>query len=261
MISKNTIKHIHSLTIKKFRDAEGSFIAEGPKVVGDLLPLMDCKELFLTDQGFERFNAAKLLDGMAESSVHRITQAELERLSTLKAPREALGVFRTPQRQTDTKELAAIASKELCLALDGVQDPGNLGTIIRIADWFGIEHILASTTSADAFAPKVVQATMGAIGRVKMHYVDLESMLSKMDPDIPLYGTFLDGNNIYAKDLCPNGIVVMGNEGNGISAGVSALINRRLFVPNYPSERNTSESLNVAVATAIICAEFRRRSL
>jgi len=146
----------------------------------------------------------------------------------------------------------------LCLALDEVQDPGNLGTIIRIADWFGIEHIFCSQGTADVYNPKVVQATMGALARVHVHYVNLSELIDSL-PDIPVYGTFLDGTNIYEQELSQTGIIVMGNEGNGISPEVRKVINRRLYIPNYPANRPTSESLNVAVATAITCAEFRRR--
>ena len=151
-------------------------------------------------------------------------------------------------------------TQELMLALDGVQDPGNLGTICRIADWFGIENIICSQDTADIFNPKAIQATMGAISRVHVHYTDLQKYLrNASDADIPVYGTFLDGDNIYEHRLSPHGIIVMGNEGKGISAGIAQNISRRLLIPNYPPERITTESLNVAVATAITCAEFRRR--
>jgi TrmH family RNA methyltransferase len=147
----------------------------------------------------------------------------------------------------------------LCLALDNVQDPGNLGTIIRIADWFGIKNIFCSIGTADAYNPKTVQATMGAIGRVRVHYLDLPRYIASLNGKAPIYGTFLDGENIYKKELRNKGIIIMGNEGNGISNECSALVNERLFIPNYPAGCETSESLNVSVATAIICSEFRRR--
>jgi TrmH family RNA methyltransferase len=147
----------------------------------------------------------------------------------------------------------------LCLALDNVQDPGNMGTIVRIADWFGIENIFCSVGTADIYNPKTIQATMGAIGRIKVHYVNLPEFLESIKEKAPLYGTFLDGENIYSKELKGNGLIIMGNEGNGISKECSRNITERLFIPNYPSGRETSESLNVSVATAIICSEFRRR--
>ena len=150
--------------------------------------------------------------------------------------------------------------QELCLALDDIQDPGNLGTIIRIADWFGIKNIFCSHGTADAFSPKTVQATMGALARVKIHYCDIKALISGLD-DVPVFGTFLDGNNIYESELSANGLIVMGNEGNGISKEVSALINKRILIPNYPQGNETTDSLNVAIATAIVCSEFRRRQL
>ena len=149
-----------------------------------------------------------------------------------------------------------MAAKELTLALDGVQDPGNLGTIVRLADWFGIRHIFCSFDSADIYNPKSTQATMGALARVDVHYVDLPLALRSVEA--PVYGTFLDGQDIYTQDLSAHGVIVMGNEGRGISKAVAELVSHRLFVPPYPAQRPTVESLNVAIATAIVCAEFRR---
>jgi TrmH family RNA methyltransferase len=152
--------------------------------------------------------------------------------------------------------------QKLILALDGVQDPGNLGTICRLADWFGIEDIICSTETADIFNPKAIQATMGAIARVRIHYTNLTEFLTEVaSQDTRIYGTFLDGKNIYERELTPHGIIVMGNEGKGISPDIEALVTDKLFIPNYPSDRPTTESLNVAVATAITCAEFRRRAV
>jgi TrmH family RNA methyltransferase len=155
-----------------------------------------------------------------------------------------------------------VVNKELCLALDDVQDPGNLGTIIRVADWFGIRHIFCSIGTTDAFSPKTIQATMGAISRVQIHYVDLYSFLHHTrieSSSTPIYGTFLEGKNIYRESLSPNGVIIMGNEGNGISSKIEEMVTNKLFIPNYPEGCATSESLNVAIATAITCAEFRRR--
>ena len=151
--------------------------------------------------------------------------------------------------------------KETTLALDGIQDPGNLGTICRIADWFGIGHILCSPDTVDILNPKAVQATMGAISRVKVHYLPLAPYLKECHAaEMPVYGTFLDAPNIYQSQLSTNGIIVMGNEGKGISPDIEVLVNKRLYIPNYPSDRPTTDSLNVAVATAITCSEFRRRT-
>ena len=147
----------------------------------------------------------------------------------------------------------------MCLVLDDVQNPGNLGTIVRLADWFGIEHIFCSKGCADIYNPKTVQATMGGIARVQVHEADLPELLSRLDKDIPVYGTFLDGENMYGKELENRGLIVMGNEGKGVSKEVEAFVTERLYIPNYPEGRETSESLNVAIATAIVCAEFRRR--
>ena len=143
--------------------------------------------------------------------------------------------------------------------MDDIQDPGNLGTIIRLADWFGIEHIFCSPNTVDVFNPKAIQATMGGIARVKVHYIALSELIHVLG-NVPVYGTFLDGKNMYEQPLSKNGIIVMGNEGNGIGTEVEKLVNRKLYIPNYPQERETSESLNVAIATAIVCAEFRRQA-
>lgn len=181
---------------------------------------------------------------------------DIRKASFLKTPQDVLAVFKRP-----TWSLAeADPASSLVLALDGIQDPGNLGTIIRLADWFGIEHIVCSLDTADVFSPKTVQATMGALAHVKVHYTDLAVYLkAQTEKQIPLFGTFLDGENMYSKELSANGIIVMGNEGNGIRPEIEELIDQKLYIPSFPPERETSESLNVAIATAVICAEFRRR--
>ena len=257
-VTKQTIKDIHALSLKKHRDAMHAFVAEGPKVVADLLPLMRCKVLYATQD---------FLNGLPSELTRNVELIEvvdkkvLERLSLLCAPRDTLAVFEKPREENIHDavggDLLALPRQSLCLALDTVQDPGNLGTIVRLADWFGIEHIFASVGTADVFAPKVVQATMGAIGRVRVHYCDLPQLLRQMD-GVPIYGTFLDGTDIYTERLTQNGLIVMGNEGQGISAEVEACVNKRLYFQPYPVGRATSESLNVAIATAIVCAEFRR---
>lgn len=249
MLSKNKIKYIRSLELKKNRKEEGVFVAEGPKLVGDLLGRFHCRLLVATHSWMEQHPNIQA-DEWVEASNEELTRASL-----LKTPQDVLAIFEQPQYTTDS----AIMSSSLCLALDDVQDPGNLGTIIRLADWFGIEHIFCSNGTVDVYNPKVVQATMGALARVQLHYVDLPDFISSLSKGIPVYGTFLDGNDMYEEPLSKNGLIVMGNEGNGISKEVARLINRRLYIPNYPKERETSESLNVATATAIICAEFRRR--
>lgn len=187
--------------------------------------------------------------------VTEVTEEELARVSLLKAPQQVLAVFEQPEEPID----ATLPARTLCLALDDVQDPGNLGTIIRLADWFGIEHIFCSLNTVDAYNPKTIQATMGAIARVKLHQTSLPELIRSLG-DTPVYGTFLDGNNIYKEPLTRNGLIIMGNEGNGIGQEVEGLVNRKLYIPSYPAERETSESLNVAMATAIVCAEFRRQA-
>ena len=232
MISKNQIKYLKSLELKKFRDQHGVFVAEGPKVVNDLK---------------SHFELVELLEG-----------EDADRVSFLDTPQHVFAVFKKAAETPISSPY-----DELMLALDDVQNPGNLGTIIRLADWFGITHILCSRGCADYYNPKMVQATMGALARVQIHEVDLPQTIQQLHQqagaDFPVYGTFLDGDNIYHSTLQPHGLIVMGNEGHGISSDVASLITHRLLIPNYPQGRETSESLNVAIATAIVCSEFRRR--
>lgn len=252
MISKNTIKLIHNLELRKFRKAEGKFVAEGNKLVHDNLDSMHCCMLVATSSWFEANPQARL---KADECIE-VSRLEMEKTSLLQTPQDVLAVFSIPN-YSDIKPNAA---QSLILALDSVQDPGNLGTIIRLADWFGISDIVCSTGTADCFNPKVVQATMGAIARVRVHYVNLPEYLAKARIDnIPVYGTFLEGSNIYTTPLSANGIIVMGNEGKGISAEVESKVSQKLNIPSFPADSVTSESLNVGVATAITVAEFRRR--
>jgi TrmH family RNA methyltransferase len=249
MLSKNKIKYIHSLELKKTRNQEGVFIAEGRKLVGDLLGHFDCQLLVATEAWWQAHS------GVEAAECITVTQDELERASLQRAPQEVLAVFRQPHYPMED----GVLGRSLCLALDDVQDPGNLGTIIRVADWFGIEHIFCSHGTADVYNPKTVQATMGALARVKVHYCDLPAFIGALPKEVPVYGTFLDGEVMYQKELSAYGLIVMGNEGKGVSAEVARLINHRLFIPAWPANRETSESLNVAIATAIVCGEFRRR--
>lgn len=257
MVTKQNIKDLHALSIKKHRDATRCFVAEGAKVVSDLLPLMRCNKLYAT-QNYLKSLSSKALQNI--ETIEIVDQKTLERLSLLCAPRDVVAIFEKSQETESLEGLAKRAELNLCLALDAVQDPGNLGTIVRLADWFGIENIFASTDTADVFAPKVVQATMGAIGRVKVHYCNLTDLLQHLNKNVAVYGTFLNGNDLYTQYVENKGVIVMGNEGKGISAEVETYINQRLFIPPFPIERATSESLNVAVATAVVCAEFRRRA-
>ena len=241
MLSKNEVKQVKQLELKKHRTQQGLFVAEGPKVVGDLL-----RHGFLPRRVFATANYEPPISVALTS----VSEDELRKLSFLQHPQQVLAVFPIPASSSIPMP------SSLCLALDGIQDPGNLGTIIRIADWFGIDDIYCSQETVDAWNPKVVQATMGSIARVRVSYVDLPALLSKTQ--LPVYGTLLDGENIYSQELTPDGIIVMGNEGNGISSAVRPLVNHRLFIPNY-RQGDAAESLNVSVATAITCAEFRRR--
>lgn len=247
-LSKNKIKYIRSLKEKKFRTEYGTFVAEGNKLVGDLLPHMKCQLLVATSSFLLDIDTSNI------EEIIEVRESQLAQASFLQNPQQVLAVF----YQTNS-EIDIDPSTELLLALDGIQDPGNLGTIIRLADWYGIRHILCSYDTVDVYNPKVVQATMGALARVNIHYSDLVEFLAE-HKDIPVYGTLLDGNDMYKQHLTPNGIIIMGNEGNGIRSEIQQMITNKLYIPNYPPDSLTSESLNVAIATAIVCAEFRRRS-
>ena len=270
MVSKAKIKEIQSLGIKKFRDEKNIFVAEGDKLVGCLLPSFACECLIATARWIDK-------QGVITASSHTFAQQdrtdkdcllsqgavtvkeliiakedEIQKAGFLKTPHDVLAVFRKPCYAIDEANPAS----QLILALDGIQDPGNLGTIIRLAEWFGIEHIICSRDTADAFSPKTVQATMGALANVKIHYTNLEEYIT-VNPSIPIYGTFLNGENIYESVLSQQGIIVMGNEGNGIRLEIEPLINKRLYIPSYHPDRLTTGSLNVATATDIVCAAFR----
>ena len=254
MISKNKIKYIRSLELKKNRNKEGVFVAEGHKVVDDLLALQPALLIVATAEWLK----GKQLG--AETEVIEVTDEELKKVSFLQHPQQVLAVFRQDQATAiDSFGFSGIDTAALSLALDGVQDPGNLGTIIRIADWFGITHIYCSQDTADVYNPKVVQATMGSIARVKVEYGNLLGLVESLPADVPIYGTLLDGENIYQQPLENRGLIVMGNEGKGISPALAQKVNRRLLIPNFPEGRPTADSLNVAIATAITCAEFRRQ--
>lgn len=248
MISKNQIKYIHSLETKKGRNKENAFVAEGPKVVADLMAFMQPQMIVATEEWYRANPTVSNGNGCFV-----VTEDELRKVSFLQHPQQVLAVFPIKDKQKE-----AIVEKKLYLALDGVQDPGNLGTIIRIADWFGITRIFCSRDTADVYNPKVIQATMGSVARVDVVYVDLAELFGSLPEGYPVYGTFLDGEDIYKKPLTSHGIIVMGNEGKGISPAIGELVNNRLLIPNFPKGRDTADSLNVAIATAITCSEFRR---
>ena len=231
-ISKAQVKIVRSLQQKKFRDELGLFIAEGEKCIEELRKSFELVHLYR-----EAENA---------------TRTEIEQMSGLKTPQGVIGVF----KKSEYSEYSEYS--DLILALDGIQDPGNLGTIIRTCDWFGIHDIICSLDTADCYNPKVVQATMGALARVRIHYLDLPKWLKEQQR--PIIGTLLEGNDMYENALPKEGIIVMGNEGNGISQAVRKLVTHPVRIPSYPKNAETSESLNVSIATAIVLAEFRRQT-
>jgi len=241
MITIAEIKYVKSLSQKKFRDQYGVFVVEGEKLVQEAL-----------NSGFK-------VEKVYRSA--EIGESAMARMSSLSSPSPALAIVARPA----DLESAVLPASGLFLALDGIRDPGNLGTILRIADWFGADGVFASPDTVDVFNPKVVQATMGAIFRVKFHYTDIPALCrSALQAGGNVYGTFLDGENMYQKSLS-NGVerpsvIVIGNEANGISAATAACVSDRLYIPPYPADDSGSESLNAAVATAITIAEFRRRA-
>ena len=249
MLSAGKIKIINALKIKKHRDENALFVAEGTKTVGDIFPYFDCKWLIATEEWLKENPC------LQAEEIITTTSEMLKKISGLKTPSSVLAVFKKPDYQIDFRQI----SNSLSLVLDEVQDPGNLGTIVRIADWFGIENIVCSENSADIFNSKTIRATMGAVARVRVHYTSLTDFFPKLPPSLPIFGTYMNGENIYQENLPDEAIIVIGNEGNGISKNVEKFINKKLRIPNFPQKRKTSESLNVAVATAIVCSEFRKR--
>ena len=245
-MTKAEIQLVRALADKRGRAEHGLFLAEGEKLIGELRA------------SHLRVRRIYALEGIfAGEEVEVVTPRDMERLSQLKTPSNSLALVEIPHYRLKTADLRG----QLTLALDEVQNPGNVGTIIRLADWFGIRDILCSEGTADCFNPKVVQATMGAILRVRVHYTPLAPLLAEAAAGgIPVYGTFLEGENIYAGELSPTGIVVMGNEGRGVTEAVARSVTRKLFIPPWPADRRGSESLNVAMATGIVCAEFRRQT-
>ena len=247
LVSNNEIKLVKSLAQKKYRDIHGLFVVEGDKMVAEAR-----SSGFIVEKVY---------------LVSEVGEAAMSRLSLMSSPSPALAVLRKPS-DIIIEDLAGydLPGKGLFLVLDGVRDPGNLGTILRIADWFGIDAVFASRDTVDIFNPKVVQASMGAIFRVGFHYCDIVPLCRKISQSGgSIYGTFLDGDDIYSKELnlgdSSPSVIIVGNESNGISDAVSQVVTERLFIPSYPRDFRGSESLNVAVATAVAVAEFRRTAL
>ncbi|THF49149.1 RNA methyltransferase [Flavobacterium supellecticarium] len=240
MVSKNQIKLITSLQQKKYRKQHELFFAEGIKVIQELL-----------NSNFELyhlFSVEAIFDTLPQNKVTLISEAELKKISALTTPNTCLALFRIPEEKP-------VVESGLILALDDIRDPGNLGTILRLSDWFGISHVVCSNETVDIYNPKVVQATMGSITRVNVIYTDLEAFLDQTE--LPVFGTFMDGANIYEQKLPENGIIVMGNEANGISVAIEKHTTERISIPRFGDLQRT-ESLNVATATAIILSEFKR---
>jgi len=240
MLSKNQIKIITSLKHKKYRIELQLFVAEGIKGVHEFLNSKSkLEKLFCTEDVYSSF---KKFDPQI------ISETELSKISGLTTPNKVLGLFKIP-------EIAKIDEKGLILVLDDINDPGNLGTIIRLSDWFGVKQLVCSNNTVDCYNPKVVQATMGSLVRIPITYCDLKEFLKHTE--LPIYGAVMDGENVYSMDLEQNAILVMGNESNGISQKITSLINTEITIPRY-SKKTITESLNVATATAILLNEFRR---
>jgi TrmH family RNA methyltransferase len=242
MVSKNQIKLITGLHQKKHRFANQLFFAEGVKVIQELLQSnFELEHLYTTLNDFETVQSSKRT---------LINEQELKKISALATPNSCLAVFKIP---AENKTI----DSGLIIALDDIRDPGNLGTILRLCDWFGIKQIICSKETVDIYNPKVVQATMGSIARVNVNYLDLKTFITQTK--LPVFGTFMDGENIYQSNLPQNGIIIMGNEANGISAEIEKIVTSRISIPRF-GELQKTESLNVATATAIILSEFKRNS-
>lgn len=246
-VTNNICKSVASLDERKHRRRQGLFKAEGTKCVLDTIGHFALHALYATQDWMDQHPDVASLPQAVTAG-----RGDLRKMSSLTTPGDVIAVYEIPER----KFSAADASGALILALDTIQDPGNLGTIIRVADWYGITDIIASRETADCFAPKVIQATMGSISRVAVHYCDLPETLAAIGSDA-VYGTFLNGEDIDSLDLPETGIIIIGNEGNGISDAVGRHVTRRITLPSYPAGRPTGESLNAAIATAITISKFR----
>lgn len=251
-LTNNLRKLVYSLSEAKHRRAENAFKAEGTKCVLDTIGYFPLRYLMATRAWLDEHITE--IRHLPSDRIYCVTHKDMERMTALSTAPDVVAVYDIPSPCT---KLAGIADKNLVLALDTIQDPGNLGTIMRVADWMGVETIICSRETVDVYSPKVVQATMGAISRVSVIYGNLPEMITEVNSPA-VYGTFLNGENINTAQLENRGIIVIGNEGRGISDTVTALVNRRITIPSYPAGRVTSESLNAAVATAITLAAFRR---
>jgi RNA methyltransferase, TrmH family len=242
MVSKNQIKLISSLHQKKHRIAQQLFIVEGSKGIQEFLDSnFELDQLYTTQDDFET---------VANNQKTKVSDADLKKISALATPNTCLAVFKMPKQKQ-------IIETGLILALDSIRDPGNLGTIIRLCDWFGVQQLVCSIETVDVYNPKVVQATMGSMARVQLHYVNLADFISTSS--LAVWGTFMAGESIYKTNLPQDGIIVMGNEANGISERLEKIIQHKITIPRFSTHQKT-ESLNVATATAIVLSEFRRNT-
>ena len=250
LISKSQIKLITSLQQNKYRNKTGLFVAEGPKIIKDLLKAgLQLHSLFSsTSIDASGDIRSEELSGFSDNMI-LVSKIKLQKISALKTANTMLAVFHIPKKKE-------IPQNGLQLALDGVRDPGNLGTIIRLCDWFGVTHLICSQDTVDCYNSKVVQATMGSIARVTISYVDLEAHFQHTD--LPIYVAVMDGESIYDETLPEEAILVMGNEANGISPNLTSLIQKKITIPNF-RKKDTAESLNVATAVGILLSEFRRK--
>ncbi|HXB10717.1 MAG TPA: RNA methyltransferase [Bacteroidia bacterium] len=253
MLSKAEIKLIRSLQLKKHRVEEGLFVAEGKKMVEELLKSpIEITQVYVCNDYQDMDDILLDLQDEKKYDLLEVSREELEKISSLTTPQGILALCKIPAEGQVLPDFA----KELVLVLDDIRDPGNMGTILRIADWFGIRHIYCSAESVDVYNPKVIQASMGSIVKLQVHYTDLITMLNEAGEGIPVYGAVLNGKSIYEENLRPNGLLVIGNESTGISEDVFKFITKPISIPIYNT--NGPESLNAGVATAILCAEFRR---
>lgn len=256
MLSKSRIKYISSLKLKKFREQHRQFIAEGSKLVAELMKssysvtgIYATKEWILENEQ---------LIALKNFIITEVSTSDLNRMTAFTTSSPVLAVVDIPDHSYTLSDF----SVGLTLVLDDIKDPGNLGTMIRIADWFGIGQVICSETTVDLYNPKTVQATMGSVARIKVIYTDLVKALSGIAKGIKIYGTFLDGKNIYSQELDQNGVIIIGNESKGISDEIAQIVTDKLFIPEFHTSKNqkdSAESLNASIAAAIVCSEFRRR--
>ena len=253
MVGKNTIKLVKSLSLKKFRIKEKLFLVEGDKNVSEVLDSdFQVEKLLATDSFLNNHHSLK----KNAKLIFEVSEQNIRELSLLKNPQNSIALCRLP----DQERLPDKIDSDLTVYLDDIQDPGNLGTIIRICDWFGLQVLFCSSNTADMFNPKVIQASMGSFCRVKVFYTRFEEVSQLAHKSgIPVLGAFLDGENIYHKKLPEKALLVMGNEGNGICVDIEKAVDQKIKIPEFNQNQKSAESLNVSVATAIICSEFKRR--